>query len=336
MQAILERKHQLILYGPPGTGKTFFALKAARELAARSAFKQPYAVLTQDQVDVVHRAPDGLIHLITFHPDYGYENFIEGYRPTSINGNMFFELRDGVFKRLCKLAAAHPEHRFFLIIDEINRGDIPRIFGEVLTLLEKDKRGQQVELPVSGEHFWVPANLFVIGTMNTADRSIALLDTALRRRFGFLELVPDSTLLGNVVIEGIPLGLWLDELNRRIVEFIGRDARNLQVGHAYLMENGEPISTLVRFACVLQEDIIPLLEEYCYEDYSVLEHILGEGLVDTTNQRIRRELFSPGREAQLIQALLEPTPELTTTVQSTFADETTSIEPLDEEEEVSG
>ena len=155
---------------------------------------------------------------------------------------------DGPWPQLYKLAAANPERKYYLVIDEINRGDIPRIFGELLTLLEKDKRGQQAELPVSGEHFQIPANLFVVGAINIADRSIALLDTALRRRFGFLELMPDSALLGEVVIEGIPLGLWLDELNRRIVEFVGRDARNLQVGHVYLMENGELIGTLARFA----------------------------------------------------------------------------------------
>ena len=125
------------------------------------------------------------------HPAYGYEDFLEGYRPTEINGSMHFVLRDGIFKQLCAQAKAQPEHNFYLIVDEINRGDIPRIFGELLTLLEKNKRGKTAILPLSGEPFTVPENLYVIGTMNTADRSIALLDAALRRRFGFLELLPE-------------------------------------------------------------------------------------------------------------------------------------------------
>ena len=110
-------------------------------------------------------------------------------------------------------------------MDEINRGDIPRIFGELLTLLELDKRGVAVNLPVSGDRFMVPPNLYVIGTMNTADRSIALLDTALRRRFGFVELMPDTAMFGSMSVEGsIPIGPWLDALNDRIREHLGRDA----------------------------------------------------------------------------------------------------------------
>ena len=110
-----------------------------------------------------------------------------------MNGQMTFRLRHGVFKRLCKDAEQAAERKFFLIVDEINRGDIPRIFGELLTVLEQDKRGKAVMLPVSGETFRVPPNVFLIGTMNTADRSISLLDSALRRRFGFVELMPDSS-----------------------------------------------------------------------------------------------------------------------------------------------
>src|SRR5262249_16889612 len=155
-----------------------------------------------------------------------------------------------------------------------------------------DKRGVAVNLPVSGDRFMVPPNLYVIGTMNTADRSIALLDTALRRRFGFVELMPDTAMFGSMSIEGsIPIGPWLDALNDRIREHLGRDARNLQIGHAYLLEAGKPVTEFSRFMRILADDIIPLLEEYCYENYEALTKILGTDMVDETKQRIRAELF---------------------------------------------
>ncbi len=171
----------------------------------------------------------GLVRSCTFHPAYGYEDFLEGFRPHSNQeGNLIFQLRDGIFKQICSDARKKPHQKFFLLVDEINRRDIPRIFGELLTLLELDKRGITVNLPVSQESFSVPANLFLIGTMNTADRSIALLDTALRRRFGFVELMPDTSVFGSASVEGsIPLGPWLSALNDRIREHLGRDSRNL-------------------------------------------------------------------------------------------------------------
>ncbi|MFZ4849377.1 MAG: AAA family ATPase [Caldilinea sp.] len=319
IDAILSRKGQIILYGPPGTGKTYAALAAARELAARAAYRKTLADLTDAERSALFDAETGALRLITFHPGYGYEEFIEGYRPFTANKQMQFVIRDGIFKQLCAAARAQPERRYFLVIDEINRGDIPRIFGELLTLLEKDKRGQSVLLPVTGEPFSVPANIHIIATMNTADRSIALLDTALRRRFGFIELLPDTSLLGNTVVDGIPLGPWLAALNRRIVDSIGRDARNLQIGHAYFMEGGKAVSSFPRLARMLQEDIIPLLEEYCYDDYTALEKILGSGLVDATAQCIRHELFAPNRQDDLISAILAPMPELTTTIEAVSA-----------------
>ena len=179
----------------------------------------------------------GLVRLCCFHPAYGYEDFLEGYRPQTVNGQVSFELRDGVFKKLCKDANASPDTNFYLIVDEINRGDIPRIFGELLTTLEKDKRGKRIILPVSQEIFSVPRNVFLLGTMNTADRSISLLDAALRRRFGFVEMMPDGSVLKDSAVGGIALRAWLDALNTRIREHVGRDARNLQIGHSYLMHS---------------------------------------------------------------------------------------------------
>jgi len=311
IQAILERKGQVILYGPPGTGKTYWARLAARDLAALGAFSRLYAELDAPQKAEVegNGSRAGLVRFCTFHPAYGYEDFIEGYRPHETGaGQLAFELRPGLFRQLCADAAQQPKRKFYLIIDEINRGDIPRIFGELLTLLERDKRGQAVHLPLSGQSFSVPPNVYVIGTMNTADRSIALLDKALRRRFGFIELLPDITVLGQVVVgDRIPLGPWLEALNTRILEHIGRDARNLQIGHSYLLdENGRPVANFESFVRILKEDIFPLLQEYCYEDYGTLVSILGERLVDVAGQRVCEELLSPARREELVQALWSP------------------------------
>jgi 5-methylcytosine-specific restriction protein B len=309
IQAVLERKSQVIVYGPPGTGKTFWAGRAAHDLAAYSAYGKPFDELAASEKRVVDGGDTsgGLVRLCCFHPAYGYEDFIEGYRPEiAANGQIAFRLRDGAFKRLVKDATQSPERKFFLVVDEINRGDIPRIFGELLTVLEKDKRGKAIVLPVSGETFRVPTNVFLIGTMNTADRSISLLDAALRRRFGFIELMPDPSVLRDSVVSGIPLGPWLEALNRRISEHVGRDARNLQVGHSYLLQAEHPLKDLASFKRTLRDDIIPLLEEYCYEDFDALQNILGNSLVDKDKKRIRHELFEDGHEADLVQALVDP------------------------------
>jgi 5-methylcytosine-specific restriction protein B len=335
IQGILERKGQVILYGPPGTGKTYWAENAARELAARSNFRKTFEQLTDEQKALVlgdGDQPGGSVRMCSFHPAYGYEDFLEGFRPEPVNGQMHFILRDGIFKKLCNDAETQPDHKFYLIIDEINRGDIPRIFGELLTVIEKDKRGKTILLPLTGRQFRVPGNVYIIGTMNTADRSIALLDTALRRRFGFIELMPDIGILGDAMVGGIPLGPWLKALNERICEYVGRDARNLQIGHSYLLEKERPIGDLPTFAKVLQEDILPLLEEYCYEDYATLEKILGSSLIDRQKQQVRQELFDSSNRSLLVQALLAPTPDMITSMQAL----TSAAQVVDEEGEENG
>jgi 5-methylcytosine-specific restriction protein B len=340
IQSVLERKGQVILYGPPGTGKTYWAERTALDLASFSLVGKPFEQLSEGDKANVVVGPEfpGMVRMCCFHPAYGYEDFIEGYRPESHDGRMIFALRDGLFKRLCRDAEAQPERPFYLIIDEINRGDIPRIFGELLTIIEKEKRGRSIILPLSRSSFRVPPNVALIGTMNTADRSIALLDTALRRRFGFVELMPDASLLGNAAVAEIPLGPWLESLNRRICEHVGRDARNLQVGHSFLMEAGKPIKDAPRFFRIIREEIIPLLEEYCYEDYDALHAILGDGLVDLPNRTIRHDLFEEPTGPELVSALLQPCPDLLTSLKAvtTLGVGGGEIEPEEGEDEPDG
>lgn len=334
IQSILERKNQVILYGPPGTGKTWWAGRTACDLASYELFSKPF-----DQLDSAHQgaivgddAQKGRVRLCCFHPAYGYEDFIEGYRPETHDGGVVFVLRNGVFKQLCEDARTSDEP-FYLIVDEINRGDIPRIFGELLTVLEKDKRGKRITLPMSGTTFQVPANVFLIGTMNTADRSISLLDAALRRRFGFIELMPDSSRLRDHVVEGIPLRQWFESLNRRICQHVGRDARNLQIGHSYLLQGEHPVKNFAAFKLALRDDIIPLIEEYCYEDFNALQSILGESLVHAEEQRIRDELFVDGREQDLVQALMQPCPEISTSSEAVASEEEAEDDADDENDE---
>ncbi len=323
IQSILERKGQVVLYGPPGTGKTYWAERTANDLAALSAFGKLFDLLDETEKETVLGLSNtpGLVRLCCFHPAYGYEDFLEGYRPQTVDNQVSFFLRDGVFKRLCNDANSKPDRSFYLIVDEINRGDIPRIFGELLTILEKDKRDKRIVLPASQEMFSVPRNVFIIGAMNTADRSISLLDAALRRRFGFIEMMPDGSVLKDSSVSGIPLWAWFDALNTRIREHVGRDARNLQIGHSYLMHSGVPLKDAASLKRAIRDDIIPLLEEYCYEDYATLGKILGEQIVNIAAERIRHELFDDGQEDLLIQGLL-----------ATFAEISTSSEAISTEE----
>jgi len=322
IQSILERKGQVILYGPPGTGKTYWAERTANDLAALSAFGKAFESLDETERNTVlgHGDDCGLVRLCCFHPAYGYEDFLEGYRPSTVSGQISFELRDGVFKKLCKDADASPKRNFYLIVDEINRGDIPRIFGELLTTLEKDKRGKRIILPVSQDIFSVPRNVFLVGTMNTADRSISLLDAALRRRFGFVELMPDGGVLKDSAVAGIALKAWLEALNTRIREHVGRKARNLQIGHSYLMHGGSPLKDMASLTRAIRDDIIPLLEEYCYEDYGTLGNILGEDFVDIVAERVRHELFDDGQNDALVAALLAPFLDISTSAEALAAD----------------
>jgi hypothetical protein len=219
----------------------------------------------------------------TFHQSYSYEDFIEGIKPIMIDGeedgNVAYHIEDGVFKQLCKKAEMDPDNRYAIFIDEINRGNISAIFGELITLIEQDKRkgaanAMSALLPYSKKHFSVPQNVDVYGTMNTADRSVEALDTALRRRFSFEEMLPQPALLkdkgekGSGKVGEIDLEELLSTINERIEALVDRDHT---IGHAFFMEVDSPDSLRNVFA----NKVIPLLQEYFYGDYAKMEMVIG-------------------------------------------------------------
>lgn len=240
---------------------------------------------------------------VTFHQSYGYEEFVEGLRPVLVGeaeaGEVAYEIRPGVFKELCRKARQSPDQRFAMVIDEINRGNISKIFGELITLVEADKRDPldgsaspaEVTLAYSGEKFSVPANVDIIGTMNTADRSLALLDTALRRRFEFVPLMadtraekdpadPDSAPLAALVVTTDPgvidVRLLLQRMNERIEALYDRDHC---IGHAYFTGLAATEDGPARFealAATFRHRILPLLEEYFFEDWRKIRLVLAD------------------------------------------------------------
>ena len=236
---------------------------------------------------------------LTFHPSYSYEDFLEGFRPKpGVGDKLVLQLQDGIFKRVCREAIANPQKPYLVFIDEINRGNIAKIFGELITLLEKDKRRMVITLPQSRESFMIPENVYLIGTMNTADRSIKLLDAALRRRFSFYELMPDPELLSGSQVGKMKLDEFLTELNKRIAR---KEGREKQIGHSFLMDGYQPLTDPEEFARRFRQEILPLLQEYCYDDYGILAEYIGNDLVDGENQTLQKDVLY--NTEKLIEAL---------------------------------
>ncbi|TGA90311.1 restriction endonuclease [Streptomyces sp. MZ04] len=293
----LDRRGQAVLFGPPGTGKTYAALRfAVRWLGERTQgigelnpYADPGSHAFDAALDLLTAPVEGFgagrLTLVTFHPSYGYEDFVEGFRPVKGGGSgLTLDRVDGVFKRVCAAAAADPDHPYLVVVDELNRGNLPKIFGELVTLLEKDKRGRSFTLPLSGDPFAIPRNVHLIGTMNTADRSIRMLDAAIRRRFAFIELLPDSAPLQGFHVDRLHLAAFLDSLNQRIREQLDREK---QIGHAFFLPNGEPVGSVAELADIIRTEILPLLQEYAYDDYTLLASFLGDGLVDAETHTLR-------------------------------------------------
>lgn len=218
----------------------------------------------------------------TFHQGYSYEDFIEGIKPVleENDGQLHYQIEDGIFKRLCSKAESDPQNKYAIFIDEINRGNVSAIFGELITLIEADKRKGAaneltVILPYSKRSFSVPSNIDIYGTMNTADRSVEALDTALRRRFSFVEMLPDASKLENKQIEGIDLALLLNTLNERIEVLVDRDHT---IGHAFFMN----IESLSDLRSAFANKIVPLLQEYFYGNYRKMEMVIGSAFFNIT------------------------------------------------------
>lgn len=222
---------------------------------------------------------------VTFHQSFAYEDFIEGIKPVlpkdgeEESSELNYTIEDGVFKKLCLKAEKNPEHKYAIFIDEINRGNISAIFGELITLIEVDKRKDaenelSLTLPYSKKTFSVPQNIDIIGTMNTADRSVEALDSALRRRFEFKEMMPDYEIIQDETVDNLDISLAeiLKKINQRIELLIDRDH---SIGHSYFYG----IDTPEELADAFNNKIVPLLQEYFYGDYGKIGLVLGEGFV---------------------------------------------------------
>ena len=249
--AVLRNKKNIILQGAPGVGKTF----AARRLAW----------------SMMGEKDDDRIEFVQFHQNYSYEDFMMGYKPVGDG----FELKYGIFYRFCQKAANQPDKEFFFIIDEINRGNMSKIFGELLILIEKDYRGTKATLAYNGLSFSVPKNLYIIGMMNTADRSLAMIDYALRRRFSFFEVEPGFDSEGFIQYQNGLNNEMLNELINKVKD-LNREitldkslGKGFCIGHSYFC--GRDVCTEEWLHSIVEYDILPMLREYWFDDTSKLQ-----------------------------------------------------------------
>ena len=276
----------IILFGPPGTGKTYNTVRYAVAIIKGCKVED-----VGEQNDVKKEfdsfISSGLVVFTTFHQSLSYEDFIEGIKPkinedkTTDMKTVYYDKEPGLFKQICENARGKKE-KYILIIDEINRGNVAQIFGELITLIEEDKRegaDNQLwcKLPYTGDRFTVPNNLYIIGTMNTADKSVEALDSALRRRFHFIEMMPNDALVPDFCKK------YFKTINERIS--VLKDFEH-QIGHSYFIR----VDTNEKLWSVFRYNVIPLLQEYFFGDIERIRMVLGDGFI-IVNSDIHARVF---------------------------------------------
>lgn len=271
---VVPKVHELnqILYGAPGTGKTYstavYAL-AIIENITKESVEAKYPTRQDVMTEYRKNVSTGKIRFTTFHQNYSYEDFIKGLRP-DLTTPMKFNYVDGIFKAIASDAVNDSANNYVLIIDEINRANISKVFGELITLIEPDKRkGEVNEIEVtlpSGDNFSVPNNLYILGTMNSADKSISLIDAALRRRFKFIEVAPNSNLITDTTLKET-----LEKINKELYKRL--KSTDLLVGHSYFI--GKTIDDLEE---IMNDRIIPLLYEYFFDNKDKVKEVLNASL----------------------------------------------------------